>query len=307
MMGKRFAAIVEECLHRLDRGEYLPDVLADYPVEAERLKPLLLVAMASRAMAVPLPDPAAHLKGRAQMLSELDQMASGPGATNDSMLDRGQKWIAKLVTAFRARSLIRPAPSYRLAMIALVVIFGAGWFVISASASPGVLFKAISDDFQQVLAFLYREPSEAPPDYFQLISINDDVNSPLISNRVSKAVFLRDLLDAYPSPERSNHPDNSHVNTPSPEHKDQDSSAEDVPDETSGDVAGENQGPGDLPVPSPHPAAFVNDIVSDTAKEKNPVWDQLPFNQSDENDTDDQEGEDTDDKDDKKDKKDKDG
>ncbi len=297
MMGRRFIRIVEECLHRLDRGEYLPDVLADFPAEAERLKPLLLVAMASRSMAIPVPDPTAHKKGREQMLSEMDQVGTGPAQGETPTPARVYSWITKLLNASRARSLIRPTSSYRLAMIALVVIFGAGWFVISASASPGVLFKAISNDFQQVLAFLYREPSEAPPEYFQLISIDDDVNSPLFFDRASKAVFLRDLLDANPSPERSNHPQNTHPSTPSPDHKDQDSDlgplpSQSVPDETSVDIADENQGPGDLPVPSPHPASFVKEVVSDTAKEKNPVWDQLPFNQSDDDDPDDQEGED---------------
>lgn len=297
MMGKRFTRIVEECLHRLDRGENLPDVLTDYPVEAERLKPLLLIAMASRSMAVPLPDSAAYTNGRTHMLAEMDRVASGPGEPEDPILVRGTKRIAKLAHASRARGLIRPSPNYRLAMIALVALFGSGWFVLSASASPGELFRAISEDFQQVLAFLYRDPSDAPPDYFQLISITTSGNSPRIINGASKAVFLRDLLDVNASPVRANHPPTTHSNTPSPDQEDQDSSvnplpSEIVPDPTSLDIADDDQGPGDLPVPSPHPASFVNEVVSDTAKEKNPVWDQLPFNQSDEDDADEQEGED---------------
>jgi len=126
MMGKRFARIVEECLHRLDRGENLPDVLADYPAEAEHLKPLLLVAMASRSMALPVPSQIAQHLGRCQMQAEMDQMGSASDLTGDPFHYRAKRWTTRLVNTLRARGLIRPTPSYRLAMIALLVIFGSG-------------------------------------------------------------------------------------------------------------------------------------------------------------------------------------
>lgn len=286
MMGKRFARIVEECLHRLDRGENLPDVLLDFPAEAERLKPLLLVAMASRSMAVPIPDPAARIQGRAQMISEMDQAGAGGNLARSGFLAQLQSWVDKVVNASRSRGLLRPTttPSYRLALIALVVIFGSGWFVVSASASPGELFKALTEDIQQVLAFLNRDPSDTPPDYLKLISISEGGASPFTVNRAAKVVFLRDFLDdeggpaksqyAINLPDRSSSPDPAKpLSTPNPAASQEDPALS--PDDP-------QQGPGDLPVPCPHPAsAVVNEVVSDTAKEKNPVWDQLPFNQSD--------------------------
>ncbi|MFL7813930.1 MAG: hypothetical protein AB8I40_09680, partial [Anaerolineales bacterium] len=60
MISRDFAAAIEECLQRLDRGENLPDVMANFPHMAEKLEPLLLIAMASRAFPVPVPGQTAQ-------------------------------------------------------------------------------------------------------------------------------------------------------------------------------------------------------------------------------------------------------
>lgn len=288
MMGKRFARIVEECLHRLDRGENLPDVLVDYPAEAEQLKPLLLVAMASRSMAVPIPNPAARIQGRAQMLSEMDQAGLPGNLARRGIQAQVQSWFDKLVNASRSRGLLRPTttPSYRMALIALVVIFGSGWFVVSASASPGEFFKAFTEDIQQMLALFERDPGDTLPDYLKLINIYDGGSSPLSINRAAKVVFLQDILVEEGGPVRSQYPNSltggsSSPDQPKPQSTPSPSTTEEIPE----DVGDDPQGPGELPVPIPHPASsVVNEVVSDTAKEKNPVWDQLPFNQSGEED-----------------------
>ena len=109
-------------------------------------------------------------------MAEMDQVGFASASIGDSFLYRAQRWIARLVNALRARGLIRPAPSYRLAMISLLVIFGSGWFFLSASASPGNVLTAFAADLRQVLAIFNKHPSENPPDYFGLINMNGDGN-----------------------------------------------------------------------------------------------------------------------------------
>lgn len=47
MIARRFDRIVDDCLLRMDRGLSLMDILAIYPAQADKLKPLLLVAMST--------------------------------------------------------------------------------------------------------------------------------------------------------------------------------------------------------------------------------------------------------------------
>lgn len=162
MLGRRFSRIVEECLHRLDRGEDLPDVLADYPVESEQLKPLLLIAMASRTMAFPVPSQTAQRLGKIEMLIEMDQPISHSLRSGSDFGLRIKNWATHLLNTYRARNLIQPVPSYRLALISLVVIFGSGLFFLSASASPGDLFTAFSVDLQNVMTILNQGLERLP-------------------------------------------------------------------------------------------------------------------------------------------------
>ena len=182
MLSKRFARIVEECLHRLDRGENLPDVLAGYPADAEQLTPLLLVAMASRSMVLPAPSQAAQRLGANQMLAEMDQVGTSIISTGTPLQLRIKNWATRLVNAKRALRLIQPASNYRLAMITMLVIFGSGYFFLSASASPGDFFSAFSSDFQRVLAIFNQSfdgfPIADPASLNQSIKINGNQKLP---------------------------------------------------------------------------------------------------------------------------------
>lgn len=273
MMGKRFARIVEECLHRLDRGENLPDVLADYPADAEHLKPLLLVAMATRSMALPLPSQTALRQGRRQMLAEMDQVGSGSASTAPIQY-RVKRWTTRLVNALRARGLFRPSPSYRLAMIALLVIFGSGWFVLYASASPGDFLTVFAADIQAVLDIFDGHSSVKSENYFRLFTLFSENYSPFSVNLAPKVAFQLDFPD---DTENTGNTTSTGGRT---------NLIASSPDRDPGDVPNElpDQDPDqiDLPPPSPFPGAaadIVDEVVSDTAKEKNPVWDELPFNQ----------------------------
>lgn len=273
MLGKRFARIVEECLHRLDRGEDLPDVLADYPAEAEQLKPLLLIAMASRSISLPVPSQTAHSLARDQMLAEMDQASTARIFPGSSLYVRLKGWAAGLIHARRAQLLIQPAPSYRLAMIVLVVVFGSGIFFLSASASPGDLLNAFASDFQQIMAILNWDSPGNTLDAYRLISFYGGDSPPFAPNQKAKVAFQLDELDEDENPEIAGSTWRMQAMTSSQDPKD-------PPDPFSDDVHQFDPGTVDTPTPDPHPAAFVEEVVSETAIEMNPVWDQLPFNQT---------------------------
>ena len=75
-MGQKYSEYIEDCLHRLDLGEDLLEILADYPDYQDKLKPLLLVAMASRSFPVPIPNHTAQRLGKNQMLEKMEILRS---------------------------------------------------------------------------------------------------------------------------------------------------------------------------------------------------------------------------------------
>jgi hypothetical protein len=201
MMGQKFTTIVEECLHRLDRGENLPEVLAEYPEQAEQLKPLLLVAMASRAVSVPSPDQNSRRMGRTQMLAEMDQQGFENIYYGESLGKRIQGWYFGALNTFRARALVREAPSYRLAIAALVMVFGVGLVTISASASnlPGGMLGSFASDVQQALGFFISE-TDKPADSYPGVSFLSGGSQYFGEVRGAKVAFLLDLLEEENKP-----------------------------------------------------------------------------------------------------------
>lgn len=195
MMGQKFTRIVEECLHRLDRGENLPDVLADFPAQAEQLKPLLLVAMASRAISVPVPNQTARRMGRNQMLAEMDQIGSAGNYAGQPLTSRLQGWIETLINAVRARGLVRQAPSYRFAVFALVMLFGVGLITISASASglPGGVLGSFTADIRQALTFFNPQAIAEDQDLPGLSFLRGG-DLLLGGDRAAKVAFLLDMI-----------------------------------------------------------------------------------------------------------------
>ncbi|MEJ2448190.1 MAG: hypothetical protein P8Y37_09675 [Anaerolineales bacterium] len=141
-MKIRFSAVVEESLQRLDRGENLPDVLADYPAQAGQLESLLLVAMASRAFPVPVPGQTAQRLGRNQMLAEMAELEGKGALRKKPAAPFASRWVSRLAGALRRMGYNKLAYSSRLAMVSLVLILSGSFLTLNASASsqPGDLF-----------------------------------------------------------------------------------------------------------------------------------------------------------------------
>jgi len=164
---RSFSLILESCLQGLDRGESLPDLLADFPELADQLRPLLLVAMASRAFPVPRPSETAQRLGRNQMLAEMNRLEIKKAFRKKPAVPLINRWIGGLVSAIRARGLTRLAYSYRLAMVSLVLLLSGGYFTISASASsqPGDLLYILKLGMQRaglVLSYDNGDEAEQP-------------------------------------------------------------------------------------------------------------------------------------------------
>ncbi len=159
MIARRFDRILDNCLLRMDRGESLMDILAVFPAHADKLKPLLLVAMLSRALPQPVPGYTALRVGKNQMLAEMASMQAEDSfikpkpaqPPRERIVDR---WIGALK---------RLQPAYRFAMLSLVVILAGGFFTFSASASGLAenIMQTIFFSFEQVGDLLLVKPS--PP------------------------------------------------------------------------------------------------------------------------------------------------
>lgn len=176
MRGRHFSTILEECLQRLDRGESLPDLLAENPGLVEQLKPLLLVAMASRSFPVPVPSQTAQRLGRNQMLAEMNALEIKKAFRKKPTIPAASRVLGGLVRAARSRGLTQMAFSYRLAMVVLVLALSGGYFTINASASsqPGDLLYSLRLGLLragQALSIVHEEPRgegdqplQVPPD-----------------------------------------------------------------------------------------------------------------------------------------------
>jgi hypothetical protein len=169
MMGqKSFSILLEECLQRLDQGESLPDLLVEFPDKADQLKPLLLVAMASRAFPIPVPSQTAQRLGRNQMLAEMNQLEIKKAFRKNAAIPAVSRMIGSLARAIRAGGFTRLAYSYRLASVALVLILSGGYFTLSASASsqPGDLLYVVKLSMQQAgLSLIYSDPTSIAVDH----------------------------------------------------------------------------------------------------------------------------------------------
>lgn len=166
MMGHEFAAAVEECLQRLDRGENLPDVLAEFPDMADKLEPLLLVAMASRAFPVPIPGQTAQRLGRNQMLSVMTDLESRGELRKKPAVPLTSRLVGELAGALRDFGYNKLAYSYRLAMVSLVLILSGGFLTLNASASsqPGDLLYTLKQGMERVGLVWMIDSDQTPED-----------------------------------------------------------------------------------------------------------------------------------------------
>ena len=147
MMPGKFDRILEDCLSRMDRGESLIEILSVYPTLADRLKPLLLVAMLSRALPRPVPGYTALRLGKNEMLAEMASMRANGSFLEPKPIQLPRERVLDRWT----RALKRLQPAYRLAMLSVVLILAGGFFTLSASAS------GLADKIMQTLFYSFEQ------------------------------------------------------------------------------------------------------------------------------------------------------
>ncbi len=217
MLGQRFTELVDICLQRLDQGEDLLDILADYPDYQERIKPLLLVAMASRAFPVPIPHQTAKRMGKNNLLAEMAQM-EGEGAFRKSPRIPSQaRFFGKLGSSLRSTGFTRPVPNFRLAMIVLIMIFGAGFYTLNASAGgySGEFINYLSSSYQyvlEVLSFDVTESDELPFGEFHFFSGKGLGFNNQVAQKVALLLDIEDEEESYLPPEEDGQKKNQNRN-----------------------------------------------------------------------------------------------
>ena len=162
IMERHFIHILEDCLSRLDRGELLLEVLGSYPTLEGKLRPLLLIAMLSRALPQPAPRSTAIRKGKNRMLAEMNRM----GAEKASQIPKSRQpagevvegWLERIPNPFQPGQVGNLNLGYRLAIATVVLLMGGGLLTLNASASglPGGVFEYLNKGYvraREVLLF----------------------------------------------------------------------------------------------------------------------------------------------------------
>ena len=153
---RNFIDVLEDCLSRLDRGELLLDVLGQYPSHEHRLKPLLLIAMLSRALPQPVPLGTAIRKGKNRMLAEMNllqaEKASRTPKSRQPVGEVQDGWLERMPNPFQPGQVGNLNLAYRLAIAAVVLVMGGSLITLTASASglPGGVFTHIYNGLESV-------------------------------------------------------------------------------------------------------------------------------------------------------------
>ena len=151
-----FAEILEDCLHRLDRGEDLQSVLERYPDHAERLRSLLAVAMVSRALPKPKPSPQALNQGIRTLLTRMNEIqnqggfqAPEPAPQPVPIHARIRDWFGKITPS---RWIPLPAPAQRMMMVGVLLVFVGGFATVGVSAASeyDLRFMAVRLNYEAI-------------------------------------------------------------------------------------------------------------------------------------------------------------
>jgi hypothetical protein len=201
MLDNRFSELVELCLRRLDQGEDLLEVLADHAEYQEKLKPLLLVAMTSRALPVPVPKQFAQRLGKRRLLDKMNQLQSQNAFRKSSQIPSFARLSGNLVSFIRSLGLTKPSPNFRLAMVALIMVFGGGFFTYNASAtgfSDGFL-HSLDTGFRYVLDVINFRPdlnNELEFGQIPLFTLHGLSFDDQVSNKVVSLIDLEESASA---------------------------------------------------------------------------------------------------------------
>jgi len=139
MANTDFETILDDCLARLRQGESAADCLADYPQQAEMLRPALAAAAHIRQIPPPRPSETAVQTGRAHMFAAIEQQHEQFQIIPVSFAGFLRYAKRKLSDWTSAKEIdnMKLAARMAIALVLVLVIGGAAAVTASAQTLPG--------------------------------------------------------------------------------------------------------------------------------------------------------------------------
>ncbi len=135
-MNSDFGAILDQCIARIRAGEELEDCLADYPQQAEALRPLLVLSLEIRDLPPPQARPQAVQAGRQKMLAALAAKKQAQAVSFWSLL----RYTKRLAAALNVKYALR----FVLSVLVITFVVGTPILLVaSADSLPGDTFYPI--------------------------------------------------------------------------------------------------------------------------------------------------------------------
>jgi len=160
-MEQRLEQLLDECLSQLNTGQAdLETILAEHPEHAERLRPLLRVALAVRQTPQPTPSRAAKAAGRQRLL-----VAAARKRQQREAARRGVRRYLDGLAGFlnwisQPNQPLRRAVVYAMAVMLVLVVMGAGVTQVAARSLPDTPLYPVKLASERIQLALAPSPAE---------------------------------------------------------------------------------------------------------------------------------------------------
>lgn len=188
MIRRNLTSTLDRALSRLRGGEPVPQILADYPAEADRLRPLLETAAQLMPLeTVGMPSADAREVQRRRFLQEAAQIRAEP--VSPALLERLIGW--KNPTRRRARAML--VPVIKILLILGLLAGAAGGTALAADASvPGDPLYSLDlalEDLQLALTvdpadevdLQIRQLNERVEEMMRLVERGEEINETMLT------------------------------------------------------------------------------------------------------------------------------
>lgn len=160
-MKQRFEQLLDECLSQLNSGVAdLETILARYPEDADRLRPLLRVARAVRETPQPVPSPAAKAVGRQRLLVAAARKRQQREAARRGMRRYLDELAAFLNWVGQSSQPMRRAAVWAVAVLMMMVVTGMGVTQAAARSLPDTPLYPIKLASERIQLALASSPAE---------------------------------------------------------------------------------------------------------------------------------------------------
>ncbi len=197
MKSEEFDRILDEGLSRIQKGEALQNVLADYPHAAERLKPLLITALMGDKLPRYRPSESAREEAEIRLFQEFTAMKEGgilpPSGTNWSLFRYPERWWNGITQFIRKKENLDMKLAPRLAAYLLIFVLAAGFFTVSASASslPGDPLYGVKRGWEQArMTFAFREQAREELEIELEQERREELTSLLLAGRYEEVEYF---------------------------------------------------------------------------------------------------------------------